>query len=149
MKKSIVALLAAAVAVLAGCQSTGTQSSDGAAGSTSSSTSRVPTASTMPTDWPAEVPVVGGSIAVSTSSGAGAGKTWVLEYYSDDLGATWSTAQRQFADAGFVKSDEVTNADGSIEARFDGAGFTVRTKVYSEVENGEDEIRYVVVRSGS
>lgn len=99
---------------------------------------------TMPADWPTAVPVVGGGIAVSTASGTGQQKTWVVEFFSNDLAATWTTAQQQLTDAGFTQDSSSTAADGTIDAVFSGNGYMVMVKIYHEVDTDEDEIRYVV-----
>lgn len=98
----------------------------------------------IPADWPSEVPVVGGGIAVSTSTGEGSDKTWVLEFYSDDLAKTWSDAQDQLTGAGFTMVSSTTGDDGAIDSVFESDRFMVMTKIYTEADTNEDEIRYVV-----
>lgn len=98
----------------------------------------------IPADWPSDVPVVGGGIAVSTSTGEGSDKTWVLEFYSDDLAKTWADAQDQLTGAGFTMVSTTTADDGAIDSVFESDRYMVMTKIYTEADTNEDEIRYVV-----
>jgi uncharacterized protein (DUF697 family) len=102
----------------------------------------------IPEDWPVEVPVVGGGIAVSTATGVGQAKTWVLEFYSDDLAKTWSDAQAQLNSAGFEMISSETLSNGDIDSVFQSDKFTVMTKIYIEADTQEKEIRYVVSQNG-
>jgi hypothetical protein len=102
----------------------------------------------IPNDWPVEVPVVGGGIAVSTSSGEGQNKTWVLEFYSDDLAKTWSDVQAQLEGAGFEMVSSETLSNGDIDSVFQSDTYMVMTKIYIEADTQEKEIRYVVSQIG-
>ena len=123
------------------------------------SSSSVPTSTTVtsdptesmlqiPEDWPVEVPVVGGGIAVSTATGEGQARTWVLEFYSDDLAKTWSDAQAQLTGAGFEMVSSETLSNGDIDSVFRSDKFMVMTKIYIEADTQEREIRYVVSQNG-
>lgn len=102
----------------------------------------------IPEDWPADVPVVGGGIAVSTATGEGPARTWVLEFYSDDLDKTWSDAQTQLTGAGFEMVSSETLSNGDIDSVFQSEKYTVMTKIYIEADTQEKEIRYVVSQNG-
>lgn len=116
----------------------------------STAASSVPNESMLqiPEDWPEEVPVVGGGIAVSTATGEGQGRTWVLEFYSDDLAKTWTDAQAQLTGAGFEMVSTETLSNGDIDSVFRSDKFMVMTKIYIESDTQEKEIRYVVSQIG-
>jgi hypothetical protein len=129
--------------------SCGNDSSSSEEISTSSSTSGQPASDLqMPEDWPVDVPVVGGGIAVSTATGEEQARTWVLEFYSDDLAKTWSDAQAQLTGAGFEMISSETLSNGDIDSVFQSDKYMVMTKIYIEADTQEKEIRYVVSQNG-
>lgn len=141
----LVALTSIAPLSLASC---GGQPSTSGETVTSTSVTEQPAADLkIPEDWPVEVPVVGGGIAVSTASGEGADRTWVLEFYSDDLAKTWSETKAQLTGTGFEMVSSETSSNGDIDSVFQSDKYMVMTKIYTEADTQEKEIRYVVSRN--
>ncbi|MGI9197668.1 MAG: hypothetical protein ACR2KE_09440 [Candidatus Nanopelagicales bacterium] len=122
-----------------------------AAGNAAGPTDTTPAAATqssstlaLPADFPDSIPVLPGPIVVSTATGSGTERTWVVEVLVDDLATAQQNALDEMRAAGFtVDSEQQVDAD-TWDAVLTRQDYVVRLRVYREADTGELEIRYVV-----
>jgi hypothetical protein len=123
---TVTAIAIAAGLALAGCSLGGapTAASSSAASSSSPSASASHDAgddngddstvadATMPKNFPDDVPIIDGKLVYSADLGEG----WILYFRSDDFGDGYQDASGKLTDAGFDKSQEVTDPQGDVAA---------------------------------
>lgn len=98
----------------------------------------------LPSNWPAEVPLVDGTIEFGGTLGSGAETTWTLQIMTPDVESSFNDAKAKFAAAGFETVGDFSGG-GVFTAIFDNGNFSVTV---STTEAGQDSyLSYLVVPS--
>lgn len=99
----------------------------------------------IPTDFPADIPIHSGEIVLGSTAGESPNHTWAVEVLIDDLEKARKETLSQLESAGFVLTTESGIGTETYEATLKRRDFVVLLKIYLEDETGEKEIRYVVI----
>ncbi len=95
----------------------------------------------MPDDWPAEIPVISGTLSMSSALGSGADTVWSVAVKTSDAQAAYNDATGKLKGAGYT-SDFESNADGMSTGMFSNGKYSVG--VTTSTDGSDQTLVYVV-----
>lgn len=97
----------------------------------------------IPADFPADVPLVDGTLFSSVSLGSGADQSWNVIFTVSDANAAYADAVSQLTGAGFTEQSQVQTAEGSFGA-FSNSAWTVQVSAVPAMASEEPKLSYLV-----